>query len=181
MGSSHLAMGTTAGAALASGLAYVGVPAHMAIVAGGVAAAGSLAPDLDHVNGRAVVGKRAAHDAKYVSTLVRSFGGHRTWTHDLRLGPPVFAAVTLVLAALGGGDFLSYSWAIALGMWVGCATHLWGDARTISGIPFGDRKINIGRPIRTGSDAETRRRMLIYRPLAVASCIGALWLILKAM
>lgn len=172
MGASHLLHGVTT----AAWTAYVlPLDTGMAVMVGVVGAAYALAPDLDHINGRA---SRSTPDAHYLSSMVRAFGGHRTWTHDIRIGPPIFAAVTAALVFLLHGPIGDHWWAFGIAALVGCLTHIYGDARTISGVPYGAHRIHIGATMRTGSDRELALRRWIYRPVAVASVAATAWLAL---
>ena len=172
MGASHLLHGVTT----AAWTAYVLPIDHgMAVMVGVVGAGYALAPDLDHASSRA---SHSTPDAKYLSAAVRSFGKHRTWTHDPRIGPPIFAAVTGALVALLAPPIGDYWWAFALAALIGCLTHIYGDARTVSGVPLGRRRVHIGITMTTGSDRELALRAWLYRPIAVASVLGAGWLTL---
>lgn len=166
MGASHLLHGVTTAAWTAYALP---LDHGMAVLVGVVGAGYALAPDLDHGSASA---SHAVHDAHLLSAAVRVFGGHRTWTHDPRIGPPIFGAITGALVAPLSGPIGDHWWAFALAAWIGCMTHLYGDARTISGIPCGTDRIHIGRAVRTGSDRERALRTWIYRPVAIAS-VGA--------
>jgi inner membrane protein len=170
MGSSHILIGTTA----AAWTAYLlPVPPSIKIMVVGVGVVGSMIPDLDHINSRA---SRSIPDARYVSLLVRQFGSHRTVTHDPRIGPTVFAILTGLAFVFIRGPIGEAWWAFAIAMWIGCLSHLWADARTTSGIPFGDRRLTLGRTFRTGSDRETWLRTTIYKPVAIVSVVAVLYL-----
>ena len=171
LGSSHLLVGTTT----AAWTAYLlPVPPSIALMVGSVVVVGSMIPDLDHINSRA---SRSIPDAKYASLLVRQFGGHRTVTHDPRIGPSVFAILTALAFVLIPGPIGDHWWAFAVAMWAGCMSHLWADSRTTNGIPYGDRRIKIGRTFRTGSDRETWLRQMVYRPVAIVSVVAVVYLI----
>lgn len=167
MGSTHLATGFTTGAWFA--YALPGVHDHWRPVLGLVAAGAALAPDIDHVKARA---SRSFHDARLLSWAVTRFGGHRTWTHDLRIGPPLFAVVVAVAVWFVDGPIGDLWWAFALAMLVGCVTHVWGDARTTSGVPLGRRRIRLGRTFTTGTAREQRLYRLLYRPAAIGSVVA---------
>ena len=171
-GKSHLAIGITTAAWFAYALPLPDNGSRVMVAV--VAAAGSLAPDLDHLDGKA---SHSFADGRTLSRFVRAFGGHRTWTHDLRVGPPVFGVVTAVAAWFLHGPIHDSWWAFGLAMAVGCLAHIYADARTVSGVPFGRHRIRIGRTFVTGSDAELLRYRLLYRPLSWASVVAALWLV----
>ena len=100
---------------------------------------------------------------------------HRGITHDVRFGPAGFALLfgvpTLMLPGWFGDQWWLWTWAIFLG----CVTHIWGDARTVSGVPLGDRKVWApGVPFVTGSADEDARREWIYRPCAIVATVLAI-------
>jgi membrane-bound metal-dependent hydrolase YbcI (DUF457 family) len=149
-----------------------------AVLAYAVTVIGSLAPDIDHARSKASL---SFHDGRKLSWLVTRWGGHRTWTHRPEVGPPVFALVTTFALAFLDGPLGTMSWLYGLAMLVGAMTHLYGDARTLQGIPcrWGkDGRIRLGKTIETGSDAEERRYALIYRPVAVLATAATAYSVL---
>src|SRR4051812_12353874 len=104
-GKSHLAIGTTTAAWFAYALP---APIEVRVVAGCVVALGSLAPDIDH--GDAWI-THLIPGAWLLSWILRRFGDHRGWTHDLRIGPPVFGATTAAGAWFLHGPFGAAWWA----------------------------------------------------------------------
>jgi len=170
MGSSHVLVGTTTAAWTAF---LLPVPSSIKVMVGALGVVASMVPDLDHVNSRA---SRSVPDAKYASLLVRQFGGHRTWTHDPFIGPPLFAAITGAVFLFIAGPIGDAWWAFAIAMLIGCLTHCWADARTVNGIPRGTGKIHVGRTFATNSDREKKLRMRIYRPVAIVSVVAVLYL-----
>lgn len=173
MGRSHLAHGMTAASAFVYVMPFL-APRDVVLVWCCVAA-GSLAPDLDHVKSKASL---SFHDGKKLSWLVTRFGGHRTWTHAPHIGPPIFGFVFTLALVFLDGPLGRMSWAYGLGLMVGCYTHLYGDARTLSGIPFPwgrQGRLRLGKTIETGSDVEERRYVLFYRPLALLSIAATVY------
>jgi hypothetical protein len=63
------------------------------------------------------------------------------------------------------GGWVALLWWVAIA--AGWATHLWGDARTLSGIPLaGGGRLRIGRVFRTGSAQEDYLASRRYGPAA---------------
>lgn len=144
----------------------------------------ALLPDLDHPN--STVTYSLGPFTMFLSWALRGgpvgmfdfqvfpwYVEHRGVTHDARFGPAGFAVVlglpTLMLPGWFGDNWWLWTWAVFLG----CLTHIWGDARTMSGVPLGKRQIRIGHPFVTGSQDEDARREWIYRPAAVAAVVLA--------
>ncbi|MBF0269297.1 MAG: metal-dependent hydrolase [Alphaproteobacteria bacterium] len=126
------------GASLWAGVAYAsGQPAEPAAL--GLAALGSLLPDIDHPQSWA--GRRMA----LISIPLAALIGHRGVTHSLL----AVAAFALILALFGPGH-------LAAPLAVGYLSHLLADSLTLSGIPLAwPSKQAYGlRLVRTGSLAE---------------------------
>jgi membrane-bound metal-dependent hydrolase YbcI (DUF457 family) len=175
MGRSHVVTATTAGAWLAAGAAALGVPDELALLVIPVTAYAGLLPDLDHPRSTATYSVGPLTMA--LSWALRQFVEHRGPTHTprgalafgLALGVPTVA----LPAPLGG--WAAGLWALAIT--VGCLTHIWADARTLSGVPGRQGRRRIGVPFRTGSVEEQHLLRAVYSPVAVGSTIGALALI----
>jgi membrane-bound metal-dependent hydrolase YbcI (DUF457 family) len=183
IGKSHLTTGVTAAVWTAYALP---LPDHIAVMTALVGSFAALAPDIDHMHSRA---SHSTPDARYVSWLVRLFVTHRGPTHDLRYAPAAFGG----LAAFGS-SFLppplgGYWWAWGVAVAVGVCTHIWGDSRTHSGVPWGGHRLRCGRlfhlgvdrrmnTFHTGSDRELFLLRVVYRPVAVSSVVAAGWLVL---
>lgn len=152
MGRQHLLSGVVVG--LATCHAVSGIAAGAVWV--GLVAAGSLAPDLDHPNARAV--RALGLPGKVLSLGVVSFsqavfrrvrgpgdrgdGGHRYLTHSLVSVPPVGLLVA-GLVAVSRMVFGGVVWNVLPGPWewgaafaLGWLTHIAGDAVTKGGCPL---------------------------------------------
>lgn len=178
MSRTHLTTGVTAGAVLAAGLSLAGVPDLVAILAVPVVAYSAVAPDIDHPNSFITYSLGPVTIA--ASWLLRGapigwwahvgygpwkrpvgFGTHlapwrcphRGPTHRAESAPWVFgllvaAAVWLLLPPVLSDHWYVFGAAASLGV----LTHIWGDARTRSGVPFGgNHHYTIGRTFLTGS------------------------------
>lgn len=118
-GREHLVFGITTSATLALAMyspdsVYF---AHPAIFTG-LAAVGSLFPDIDHPD--STISRKCRLLSNVVSLFIKS---HRTYTHDL--------ALILPIAIL-----LSTHYPIILGFFFGYIGHLIMDLLTVSGLPF---------------------------------------------
>ncbi len=187
MARTHFATGCTAGAAVGSVALAVGVPATHALVAAGVTAYAALLPDLDHP--RATVTYSLGPVTIALSWLLRLFVDHRGATHRPEFAHlwalPLAAPLALVPGEFGG--FAALLWWVAIT--VGWLTHLWGDARTLSGIPWSGPwrrgwwgrtnggRLRLGRTFRTGSPYEEWRLRRVYLPVAVAAWVGFVLLV----
>jgi hypothetical protein len=99
---------------------------------------------------------------------------HRGLTHDPRIGPASFAVALGVPTLLLPGWFGDQWWLWTLAIFLGCLTHIWGDGRTLSGVPLGDRRIwSWGAPFETGSEDERARFEWYYRPASALACVLA--------
>lgn len=185
MGATHQTTGVTAGSLAAVPLALFGVPDGALLVFVVIWIAASTLPDIDHPHGqptRKMIGGRAIHWAirgMPVSVLWWKFRlspfdvGHRKagGTHTRKAGVIVGFAVAIVVALVPGwiGDWF-WLWGLAIiGGWF---THLWGDSRTKSGIPWGKDgkgRLRTGRTFRAGSRKEKRLLRWVYNPAAAAS------------
>jgi membrane-bound metal-dependent hydrolase YbcI (DUF457 family) len=190
MGRTHLTTGLTSGAWLATAGAVAGLPPALVVLAVPLAAWSALLPDLDH--GRSTATLSVPPVTVPVSWVLRRFVDHRGPTHTPRAAPVFGAAVALpswwIPGALGGWSALWWFLVVTLG----CLTHVWGDARTLSGVPWrgpwrkvevagwkvasvSAGRLRIGRPFRTGSEYEEWRLHRVYLPAAVVSIgLGAL-------
>jgi membrane-bound metal-dependent hydrolase YbcI (DUF457 family) len=190
MGQTHMTTGVTAGAWLAAAGSVAGVPPVLVVLGVPLAAYAAILPDLDHPRSTATYSLGPL--TIVISWILRQFVDHRGPTHT-RTGAAVTAAAvagptTLLPAPLGGWSALWWFLVVLLG----CLTHVWGDARTLSGVPWtgGPRSIRllgrevasvdrrgrlrIGRVFRTGSDYEDWRLHRMYLPAAVvAVSVGA--------
>lgn len=173
MGTTHTVTGVTAGSLAAVPLVLLGVD-HTAVL-GFVAvwATTSVLPDIDHKHGRPT--KWLGPITGLLSWIIRLFVDHREQTHT-RTAALIFGAV------VGAATFAvsDYWWLWALATVGGCLTHLWGDARTKSGIPWNGRRKRVGKTFRTGSSHETRLRVWVYSPAAVLSVMVLLSMMIFA-
>lgn len=191
MGRTHLTTGVTAGALGAAVMPWIGGPDLLAqtlfVV---VTAYSALLPDLDHHS--STVTYSLGPVTILASWLLRGCPieiyfwrweiearlapwtvTHRGVTHDVRYGPAGFALVLGPPTWLLPGWFGDHWWLWTLGILLGCVTHIWGDARTHSGVPIGHGRRWIGRTFETGSAEEHARREWYYRPAAVLACFLA--------
>lgn len=189
MGRTHMTTGATAGAWLAAVGSVAGVPPALVVLGVPVAAYAAILPDLDH--GRSTVTYSLGPVTIVISWVLRQFVDHRGPTHT-RTGAACMAAgvagpTTLLPAPLGGWSALWW----LLVVFLGCLTHVWGDARTLSGVPFpGPRRslrvfgwevatvdqrgrLRVGHPFRTGSEHEEWRLRRVYLPAAVVSVMAS--------
>jgi hypothetical protein len=188
MGRTHMTTGLTSGAWLATAGAVAGLPPALVILTVPVAAYSALLPDLDH--GRSTATLSIPPLTVPVSWVLRRFVDHRGPTHRARYAPAFGAAVAGPSAFLPGmlGGWVALWWFLVVTL--GCLTHVWGDARTLSGTPSSrqqsegwavfrwsvDRRgrLRIGRrQFRTGSAHEEWRLHVIYLPAAVGSIFVA--------
>jgi len=202
MGRTHLTTGVTAGALFAA-VMPVDPLARAAFIA--VTAYATLLPDFDHQDAKIV--HMLGMPGSLISWTIRGWPidwywriwrwtiidvqtnllpwdiDHRGVTHDPSKGPAVFAVVLGVPTFFLPGWFGWHWWLWTLAVFVGCLTHLWGDARTLSGIPVGGgRWWARGEPFRTGSEDEAAYFEWYYRPAAIASCaicaVSTVWMLL---
>lgn len=173
MGSTHLIVGVSAGSWLAAGLAAVGVPVGVAALAIPVAAYAALLPDLDHPRSTATYSLGPI--TMLISFVLRLFVTHRGATHDPLHGPVGFGSIAALAGLVLPSRTAEWFWVWGLAVAVGVASHIWADARTIDGIPWRGRQVNVGRPFRTGSRHEKRLAASVYRPVALASIALAVW------
>jgi membrane-bound metal-dependent hydrolase YbcI (DUF457 family) len=188
MGRSHITTGVTTGAWLASAGAVAGVPAPLLVIGVILSAYSAILPDLDHHRSTATLSMGPV--TMIVSWVLRQFVDHRGPTHTPRAAP-VFGAVVagpmaLLPAPLGGWSALWWFAVVTLG----CLTHVWGDARTLSGTPWRGRwrsvsvlgyevaqtnggRLRIGRVFRTGSEYEEWRLRVVYVPAMVVAVVVA--------
>jgi membrane-bound metal-dependent hydrolase YbcI (DUF457 family) len=194
MGSSHLVHGVTSGSWLATAAAVAGLPPSLAVLGVAVAAYGALLPDLDHP--RSMATWSAPPVTVALSWLLCLAVEHRGPTHRVEAAPVAAALVAFPAALLPDplGGFTALWWWAALT--VGWLTHVWGDARTLSGVPWSGRprrvhvfgwqvaatwhgRLRVGRAFRTGSRREQRLARRVYRPAAGVS-LALLLLVLSA-
>jgi membrane-bound metal-dependent hydrolase YbcI (DUF457 family) len=191
MARSHILHGVTAGACAAAVMPDTAVARALFVT---VTAYATLLPDWDHPESR--VTRTLGWPGTFICWTIRGWPidwhlgvwrwtiidwraqllpwdiDHRGLTHDPRTGPTLFAALLGPLTWFLPGWFGDHWYAWTLAIWLGCLAHLWGDARTISGIPYGTDRVWVGRTqIVTGTTDETARREWYYRPAAVASCL----------
>ncbi len=114
MAPSHVAIGLMAATATGT---IVGQP--LDLFAAAMAAAGSLAPDIDHP--RSWVGRRLPFLSRPLGMLI----GHRGLTHSLVAAITASVGLSLATPPAWGQAFL-----------VGYLSHLGGDLATSSGIPL---------------------------------------------
>lgn len=165
MARTHFLTGLTAGAGVTAAALVVGVDPTLALLAGPVTAYAALLPDLDHP--RSTVTYSLGPVTIALSWLLRLFVEHRGATHRPEAIAPGAGLVALPLGFLPGvlGGWAALLWWVAIA--AGWATHLWGDARTLSGIPLADGgRLRIGRVFRTGSAQEDYLASRRYRPAA---------------
>lgn len=204
-GDTHLVTGATTGAAVTSGAVLVGTPVPWALIAGVVTAYSALVPDIDHHS--STVTYSLGPITILLSWLIRGapallpFMGdgyllpwirceHRGFTHR----PEGWLTFGLI-GAIGFGPLLGYPLLWGVAVFAGCATHTWGDCRTLAGVSLrkGDEPTVIGQPFRVergdyvelGVDRwgnrrvvlsdEARLRRYCYVPVAGLSWIGALF------
>jgi membrane-bound metal-dependent hydrolase YbcI (DUF457 family) len=184
MGRSHATIGATVGAWLAAAGATAGVPDGLAALAVPVAAYAALLPDLDHP--RTTATRSLVPITMAVSFVLRRFVDHRGATHDPRSGPVAAVALAAPAAWLPApvGGWAALWWLLVI--LAGWTSHIWADARTLSGTPWPGRRgrlrvagfelarttggrLRIGRSFRTGSRAEEWRLTWIYVPTMIVS------------
>jgi len=188
MARSHLTTGLAAGSWVAGAGHGLGVPLPAAVLGGILVGYSALLPDLDHPG--STVTHSLGPATRLVSWLLCLFVEHRGWTHTRSaaavFGLPVALLALLVPAPLGGPVMAVWWWAC---VFVGCCVHLWGDARTMSGIPWPGRdrgyytavrdgRLRIGRVFSTGSEVEASRLAWLYFPVSVMSWVGVALLVL---
>ena len=188
MGRTHMTTGLTAGSWLAAVGAVAGVPAALVAFAVPLCAWAALLPDLDH--GRSTATLSVPPVTIPVSWVLRRFVDHRGPTHTLRAAPAFGAVVALPTAWIPGplGGWSALWWFLVVTL--GCVTHIFGDARTLSGTPWRGRwrrvevlgrvvyrtnggRLRIGQVFRTGSEYEEWRLHRVYLPAAVVSMVVA--------
>lgn len=173
MGRTHMTTGFTAGAWLAVAGSVAGVPAPLLVLGVPLCGYAALLPDLDHPRSTATYSLGPLTLA--VSYLLCLFVDHRGPTHRPRWAPAFGAAVALpsvwLPAPLGGWSAAWWFLVVTLG----CVVHVWGDSRTLSGVPWGSDggRLHTGRPFRTGSEYEVWRRRWVYQPAAVVALVVA--------
>lgn len=187
MGTTHTTTGVTAGSLAAVPLTLLGVPDGALLVFVFIWIAASTLPDIDHPQGqptRKMIGGRAINwlirgarvRVLWWETRLSPYDvGHRKATHTRKAGVIVGFAVG-ILAAIVPGFIGDWFWLWGLAVIGGWFTHLWGDSRTLSGIPWGPEgkgKLRTGRPFRVGSRKEARLLTWIYNP-AAALAVGLL-------
>lgn len=184
MGRSHLVTGWTAGAWTAGAVSVLGVPDELAVLVAPVVAYSALLPDLDHPRSTATYSLGPA--TILVSWILRLFVDHRGPTHTWQ-GALVFGATAGASSVALGAGWTSPLWGLAVA--VGVLTHIWADARTLSGVPWrgrawrgrlvrtGGGKLRVGRSFRTGSRREVWLLRRIYMPVACVSTVAALLLV----
>lgn len=218
LGRTHVVLGASFGA-LCTAAVHPWVPAGAAVLCMPIAALAAPGPDVDHHNAPA-----RAITAPAVAVLVvlgwlyrggcwvlrcdphlywatREFFRHRNGTHRIRTAFG-FGGVIAALCYLSGVELLQAAgWVFGAAASAGWLSHIYGDARTLSGVPVGDTIVNVGTSVRTGSrckgcqtraarrrgrrvrsqphDRHTEQHLLIYRfqPAAVVLCLGALILV----
>jgi LexA-binding, inner membrane-associated putative hydrolase len=207
MGTTHLTTGVTSAAATATGLAALGVPPAVCVLAMPLGAYSTLFPDWDHHGSRITWSLPPL--SNFVSWVLRGapFGFtlppivvplvgwvlFRGWAFRVRFLPwhvrHRYETHTKTAAVLFGlvlglplwwlpAPIGPYWWAFAIAITVGCLTHRWGDMRTTDGLPNGRHGYRtIGRTFDVGSDHEYWLRDIIYRPCAIVSTVAALFLV----
>lgn len=178
MARSHLTTGVTAGAVFAAAASTAGTPDLVAILAVPVVAYSAVVPDIDHPS--SFITYSLGPVTITISWLLRGaplgwfstigygpwkrdvgFGvhllpwrcPHRGPTHRAEFAPWVFGLLVAALAWWFLPPVLSDHWYVFGGAAsLGVLTHIWGDARTRSGVPFGgSNHYTIGRTFLTGS------------------------------
>lgn len=212
----HMVTGGTTGAYVTAGLVAAGVPVGHAIIAGTAGTVlGSILPDLDHHS--SLITFSLGPVTMILSWLIRgapiwfASGGyllpwtrceHRGFTHR----PEGWLTFAIVFAILGGAVF-GHPFAWGLAVFMGCATHTWGDCRTLAGVsirrdadpthfgtPFpvergdyvavqpsgvaGFLMSPSGRPHMVLTE-EARLRRYCYVPICAVSWVFALWVTVK--
>lgn len=178
MARSHLTTGVTAGAVFAAAVSTAGTPDLITILAVPVVAYSAAVPDIDHPS--SFITYSLGPVTILISWVLRGapigwwtqfgygpwkrdigFDGHllpwrcphRGPTHRAESAPWIFGTLVAfttwaVLPPLLADWWFIYGAAAALGV----LTHIWGDARTRSGVPFGGSDhFTIGRTFLTGS------------------------------
>lgn len=106
---------------------------------------------------------------------------HRGFTHR----PEGWLTFALVFA-VGGGLLVGYPLVWGVSMFLGCATHTWGDCRTVAGVALvkGGEPTRIGETFRVERGdydddgyltEEARLRRFVYTPVCAISWAGCLW------
>lgn len=121
-----------------------------------------------------------------VEQVWRDFFRHREGTHRIRTALAVGAVGAALTWLLGSPWVAANGWAVAGAFMAGWLSHIYGDARTHSGVPVFDREVTIGRTVRTGSTyasahregidphrTEEHLRLTRFRPAAWATNIAA--------
>lgn len=117
----------------------------------------------------------------------RRFWRHREGTHRITTALGVGAATAAALW-FTPPPLSTYAWMFGAAVTAGWLSHIYGDARTHSGVPIGDRDgVTIGYTVRTGSTRADARRArenetlteehlyyARYRPCALALSAAAL-------
>lgn len=178
MARSHLTTGVTTGAVFAAAVSTAGTPDLVAILTVPVVAYSAVTPDIDHPNSfityslgpititiswilrgaplawfRTIGFGRWRRDIGFGFHLLPWRCPHRGPTHRAEFAPWVFGLLVAtttwaVLPPILGDWWLVFGAAAALGV----LTHIWGDARTRSGVPLGGNgHFTIGRTFITGS------------------------------
>lgn len=177
IGASHLTTGVTTGAWFAAAASTV-VPDPVAVLAVAVVSYAALLPDLD--TGRSTATYSLGPVTIAASWILRRFVVHRGATHRIEYAPAAFGATAAAGSALLPPPLGTWwpVWGLAVAL--GVAAHIWGDARTVRGVPWRGRRATLGRPFATGSDYERWLLATLYRPMAVASVAVAAWVVVVA-
>lgn len=218
MGKSHVVLGASFGALTAMAV-HPWVPAGVAALCIPIGALCGPGPDVDHHSApaRAVVapavvvlvvagwvyrgGCWVLRADPHLHRAMREFFRHRNGTHRIStaLG---FGAIITALCWLSGVEVLQADgWVFGAAATAGWLSHIYGDARTFSGVPVGDTIVHVGTSVGTGSrckgcraaaarrrgrkvrrrphEQHTEQHLLTYRfqPAAVVLCLGALILV----
>jgi hypothetical protein len=146
IGRTHLATGCTGAAYVSAACATAGIPPGWALAAAVPVVIGSIAPDID--GPRSIITFSLGPVTMLLSWALRGmpldiFGmhrdllpikvSHRGFTHRPE-GWLSAGVLTTIATAFIPGPVGRWAWLWGIGMFLGCAVHVWGDAHTVSGV-----------------------------------------------